>query len=416
MKVFVVVPAFLVLVSLCGSPVPAPTESPSSSPATPTASFSPSTPTPTASPAPKTNLQAIWLQDSKHGWLAGARCEEQPQPTRDVHGQTSAYLAPLCTGLIFGTSDGGMTWQKQYSGDVQISQIAFEDSQSGLAVGSLGSDCSRQPCSGAVVVTVDGGLNWTQTFTTGLRLTSVAVSAKDDWLMGQDCAVDQESAAGCTWHLLKTDDGGQTWSQSPLPIKGSVLNLSRPTASDGWIATSPVGPGTAQIIATQDGGQDWHSLPQPETGAGFEQRIFFRSANNGWLVVAGQPAAGSQLKEVFSTTDGGQTWTHLAGALAPPLGNLQEVPGVGVPIIGYLGPVVFTSDLDGWMASPRYGLLHTSDGGANWSLSLMDDNLSGAVQFTDADHGWALDQVNFWSTFDDGATWQRTSPPDAANP
>jgi photosystem II stability/assembly factor-like uncharacterized protein/DNA-binding CsgD family transcriptional regulator len=369
---------------------------------TPTSAASVPSPSPATGliEGPNVSVRAFWMADSRNGWMGGASRGCQ------VNGGA-------CVGVIFHTSDGGQSWDEQYSGDVLVSGLAFDDRELGFAIGTTGTcDTITSACPSSVLRTTDGGLHWSQVTTTLDQLLHLAVSANDAWVLGRGCVSGQPSSA-CDWKLYTSSDGGSTWNSSNLPISGFATDTSRPTANDAWIVTSPTGPGNAQIIVTHDAGETWQHLSSPD--AGFEQRIFFRSANDGWLVVAGQPAAGSQFKEVFSTTDGGQTWTHLAGALAPPSGNLQEAPGVGIPISGYLGPVVFTSDLDGWMASPRYGLFHTSDGGANWSLSLTDDNLS-AVQFTDPQHGWAVSLISFWSTSDGGDTWQRTSPPDAANP
>src|SRR5207245_7308076 len=127
------------------------------------------------------------------------------------------------------------------------------------------------------------------------------------------------------------------------------------------------------VVVTHDAGRSWQELPTPENGTGFERRIFFLSATEGWLVVAGQGGAGSQYKEVFSTTDGGKSWTHLTGSLAPLGSNSPNTHGHGIPTTGYLGQLLFTSDTDGWMVLGRGGILHTSDGGTNWSFSLAGE-------------------------------------------
>jgi photosystem II stability/assembly factor-like uncharacterized protein len=61
--------------------------------------------------------------------------------------------------------------------------------------------------------------------------------------------------------------------------------------------------------------------------------------------------------------------------------------------------------------------LHTSDGGTNWSVSFVDEegNLN-AVQFADAQHGYALSLIAFRTTDDGGATWHVITPPDPARP
>jgi photosystem II stability/assembly factor-like uncharacterized protein len=327
------------------------------------------------------------MADAHDGWVAGASrggCQE------DSAG---------CTGLIFHTADGGNTWEQQYSGEVQVTAIASNGEQFAMAIGPTGV-CTTGNCPSAVLRTTDGGSHWDQVMATPLKLSQVAVSGGDAWVLAQGCT--QQSQAGCSWQILDSGDGGDTWTTHPTPVAGFFADLSRPTASD---------------VVTHDAGQSWQELPTPENGAGYERRIFFLSATEGWLVVAGQPGAGSQYKEVFSTTDGGQSWTHLTGSLAPLGSNLPNTPGHGIPIIGYLGQLLFTSDTEGWMASPRGGILHTSDGGTNWSVSLVDEegNLS-AVHFTDAQHGYVLSQIAFRTTDDGGVTWHAIAPPDSAKP
>jgi photosystem II stability/assembly factor-like uncharacterized protein len=116
---------------------------------------------------------------------------------------------------------------------------------------------------------------------------------------------------------------------------------------------------------------------------------------------------------LYSTADGGQTWTLVSGSLTPGTGIAS--PGVGLPIGGYTGPMVFSSDAAGWITSPRDGLVHSTDGGANWSIALQDDNLQD-MHFADADHGWAVSGIMFWSTDDGGVNWTSHSLPDSGNP
>jgi photosystem II stability/assembly factor-like uncharacterized protein/DNA-binding CsgD family transcriptional regulator len=373
---------------------------------TPSAAASVPSPSPTTGPieGPNVSVRAFWMADSSNGWMGGASRGCQ------VNGGA-------CVGVIFHTSNGGQSWDEQYSGDVLVSSIAFDSQELGFAIGTTGTCDSRtSACPSSVLRTTDGGLHWNEVTTTPYQLTTLSVTPGNAWAIGEGCPSAQSPCAG-NLHLITSVDSGDIWDTSLLPISAFATDLSRPTANDAWIATSPTGPGNAQIIVTHDAGQTWQNLPQPENGAGAEQRIFFRSATLGWLLVGSEPGAGSQPKEVFSTNDGGQTWIHLTGSLGFGTGGVPtSSPGQGISVGGYVGPVVFTSDTEGWIASPRGGLLHTSDGGANWSLSLMDDNLSGSgVQFVDRDHGWTLDPINFWSTSDGGDTWQRTSPPDAAN-
>ncbi len=355
--------------------------------ATPTLAASGAAPSATQAgvSAPNLLFRSFWMADASSGWLGG------------IVG-ACPYPGLGCTGVIYHTNDGGDSWDEQYSGPLQVSEIAFQDSDRGYAIGSTGG-CEAGTCPIGILRTNDGGLHWDKLLTISAQLVHLAVSADDAWLLVQTCAPDR-SSAGCTWDLRATSDGGDSWTVSTLPA-GFAIEVSRPTVNDAWIVTSPAGPGTSEIIATHDDGQTWRTLPSPENGAGFEERIFFRSASEGWLMLAGQPGAGSELKEIFSTMDGGETWVHVGGSLAPPTGD--SAPTSPLFESGYLGPLVFSTDTGGWMASPRLGLMHSADGGASWSTAVQDDNLS-SVQFSDAQHGWALSLVNFWTTSDGGAT------------
>lgn len=337
------------------------------------------------------------MADDQHGWLGG------------VTGSCS-YPGLGCAGAIFHTNDAGDSWDEQHSGPVQVTEIAFQDSDRGYAIGSTGG-CEAGTCPIGILRTNDGGLHWDKLLTISAQRVHLAVSADDAWVLIQTCAPDRPSA-GCTWDLRATSDGGDSWTVSTLP-DGFAIEVSRPTVNDAWIVTSPAGPGTSEIIATHDDGQTWRTLPSPENGAGFEQRIFFRSAREGWLMIAGQPGAGFELKEIFSTTDGGETWTRVSGSLTPP--SPDASPDAGLPAYGYSGPLVFTSETEGWFASPRAGLLHTTDGGVTWSIARQDDNLQ-ALQFKDQDHGFTASLINLYRTTDGGATWTSLPLPDAPTP
>ena len=354
---------------------------------------------PSPSPAPAGNepnpiFSTLWMADGQHGWI-GATKGACLRPNQ----------SPDCLGFIYHTADGGDSWVEQYSGEVEVTSIAFQDPDTGYATGPTG-QCEAETCPYAILRTKDGGRHWDETLPLEAQDVQIVTSADDAWVLSQSCAPDGPSAA-CGWDLRTTSDGGDDWTVSPL-VDGFALEVSRPTVDDAWIVTSPEGPGTSAIIVTHDAGRTWSPAAIPENGAGFEERIFFRNATHGWLLMAGQPSAGFESKEFFSTSDGGQTWTKLSGSLAPP--SPDASPGSGIPQDGYAGPLLFTSETDGWFASPRLGLLHSADGGTLWSAAIQDDNLQ-ALQFTDFDHGWAMSRIALYRTTDAGTTWIALSLP-----
>lgn len=132
-------------------------------------------------------------------------------------------------------------------------------------------------------------------------------------------------------------------------------------------------------------------------------------------------------------TPAAQTSTLLAAALAGPrivaVGQhgvvlLSDDQGknyrqaLSVPIAATLTGVYFADSQQGWAVGHWGAILHTSDGGENWTLQRFDlqqDQPLFSVYFRDQQHGWA---AGLWSlllvTDDGGATWSRVplpSPP-----
>lgn len=118
-----------------------------------------------------------------------------------------------------------------------------------------------------------------------------------------------------------------------------------------------------------------------------------------WIVCGSQPGAGSQQKQLITSSDGGLQWSY------PP-----NPPSSGyVQSLAMSGP---TSGLTGWLASARGPLYVTPDGGRTWSLAdgrgvSVDLAGSGAVDvaFTDPLHGWAATSDEIFRTTDGGLHW-----------
>ncbi len=333
---------------------------------------------------------ASWFANASTGWYGGSHCQQLTPPP------VTTTLSGVCQGYIFGTGDGAQTWQEEYRGDVVPSEIQFLNSRVGIAIGHR-FECNLD-CPTVVLTTHDGGVTWNRAYETTLSRARLAFRSDVAWLIAGNCAATppQENATKCDWHLLKSTDDGVSWADSALPLAGFSADVTRPTALDAWIVTSANGPGYDQIIATHNGGASWSDLPLPSGPGAYGAQVVFRSAEQGWLVLGGQPGAGNQQKELFSTNDGGLTWTSLSR-------------GVGG---GYLSSIFFSTDQEGWITLARYGLVHSIDGGKTWSLAVLQGDVGfGDVQFVDLGHGWATDTNMMVGTDDGGATWRLVPVP-----
>src|SRR5690606_5108029 len=114
---------------------------------------------------------------------------------------------------------------------------------------------------------------------------------------------------GTLWH---TEDGGATWRLVPCPTGAPLYDVCFLTDRVGWVvggATTPyTQTGSGVVLFTQDGGRTWRLL-----AAGKLPRLrFVRFFGMTEGVAAGEGTSQSP-SGVFTTTDGGETWTPVAG-------------------------------------------------------------------------------------------------------
>jgi photosystem II stability/assembly factor-like uncharacterized protein len=116
--------------------------------------------------------------------------------------------------------------------------------------------------------------------------------------------------------VYQSSHGGHTWqpNASPaLPISwaGQSAQFGWTSGEDGWVAS---GDGK-ELFRTTDGGQTWTRTPLPSAAAAAASegvlQIAFTSAQDGLLA-----ASDSGMCSLFTTHDGGKTWTPVAGKVA----------------------------------------------------------------------------------------------------
>ena len=267
--------------------------------------------------------------DAADGWVVG---------TGDEYGDGS---------IILHTSDGGATWGPQQSNlGGGLDGVDFVDAHTGWAITSDNTGWNA----GANVTmehTTDGGATWIPQFVAGnTALSAVSfVDGATGWAAGgwyaSLSAFPQAAVFGST-------DGGFTWTQEKLP-KGSpaITGLQFVSKTDGWaVGTSYVG--------------DWYDY----------------TADQGW---------------VLHTTDGGATWTRVAG-----LADSQATT------------VHFSDPADGWVGGLN-GVYATTDGGTTWQRVAAGEGVE-AIAATDPQHVWAFGDGFLAATIDAGAGVDSAAP------
>nr|MEE4267729.1 YCF48-related protein [Candidatus Krumholzibacteria bacterium] len=296
-------------------------------------------------------------------------------------------------------------WANPLPAGNPLNAVAFADEQRGWAVGNTG----------VILRTTDGGDSWSL--------------VPDTWQTLPDLldvvALDAETivAVGGGSGAYRSADGGLSWTPTPAPHEGRLVNL---TAVGGRLVA--VGDGGA-VAASFDQGLTWSAMPSPGDGYLGDQHWF--DDNHGVVTAGAFP-----LFDGFAarTRDGGLTWEPVAAVDAGSLHNIDFMDAQTGFMIGDFE--AYRSDDGGetWQdtgfAFPPYAhrmlplpgdvwlvcafgegaeIHRSADRGTTWTLAF--DNLShlGVADLIQAPGGRLVAVMPSGAVItsdDDGATWQ----------
>lgn len=320
------------------------------------------------------SLAAAPAQTAEQAWLANARLDAELHDVCFV--DASHGWAVGDRGVIWHTDDGGAHWRQQASGvDLALRSVHFLDAQQGWIAGGW-----RRPYThlseGVLLHTVDGGNTWRAD--RGLLLPSLRkigfFDAQRGWAMG-------DSSPQFPTGVFITGDGGRSWSAAT-------------GAAGSWLAADFIDPQTGAIagrrgaLATARGGTLQPSRTPP---LGLRALCDIKlSPGGGWLVGEGGL--------VLTSHDLGTSWQQPAGEIRQP----RDAP--------FDWRAVSTWHEHCWIAgAPGTTVLHSADGGQTWDHLATGQSLPiGALEFIDAQRGWAVGALGtVLSTSDGGRSWQR---------
>ncbi len=326
-----------------------------------------------------------------------------------------------CTSIA-RTDNGGATWYGVHApvtgapnGSAGVSQIRFLDTEDGWAFGP------------GLFATHDGGQTWTQVSTGGMRVTALEARGNRAFAVWAQCTgTGADFAADCTsFAVYSASAGDDNWS----PVAGTATSLTPSVAAtsisllltgtsgyllrpDGHLLSGPISGQAAWLplngppAATPSTGPSTGQSTGPSTGqcspgtappGGQPANGMLAATNASGLVLlcAGQAADSSQVKAVYTSSDGGTTW-HLGGT-APAAGTATSVAGTPS------GAIVIATTL---------GLEISADGGATWTPGSAATPAGGFafVGMTTSLRGVAVpadpSQHAVWFTVDGGQSWQ----------
>ncbi len=229
------------------------------------------------------------------------------------------------------------------------------------------------------------------------------VCAVDDQVVWAT-AYDGSGGGGACQDYTRTTNGGTTWS--PGTITGIThLDFAMVSAIDdqtAWIVAYPPGSNSTDqgIYHTSDGGATWARQTTAEytNASSFCNIVHFWDANNGWC--QGDPINGEY--EMYTTVNGGTTWTLVPGA------NIPDPLGGEFGVVGYYSVV---NDIV-WWGTNKGRVYKSIDKGVNWTVAVCTPLNNKYIQpyFRSEDFGFCQDKDagttgDLAVTNDGGTTW-----------
>lgn len=259
---------------------------------------------------PGTYFRCIGFQDSLRGFAGNIGTGYFPNVSDTI---------PL-----YRTVDGGKTWQpvSDITGELPTGLCAIQvvNPEVIVAGGRVGGPAH-------FLRSTDGGNTWlSQSLAQHLHMiTDVYFASPDTGFIfgGTDPNIQLASAI-----ILRTVDGGATWStvyQSERPFE-IIWKAHFPSLSTGYATVLSYAPNTLErfVVKTTDGGQSWSEIQLVDNGAK-AFGIGFLTENTGW--VGGD-------RSIYETTDGGLHWTAVnVGQYVNKIRVLEQTAfGIGVRI------------------------------------------------------------------------------------
>ena len=235
-----------------------------------------------------------------------------PIPAPSPHSVAAIQFVSAAAGfaagpsVILATTDGGRTWQRQLTGQLNLAGLDFVSATTGWAVGP-----------GTLLATTNGGRKWAPLTDPCLRSVHF-VSPATGYAIAGGSALNQFSSPATGGQLAGTTDGGHTWHQISAPANAQSVCFG--PGGSGWLGAG------GRLYRSADGGSHWQAVTAPVRGlsSGFAPTTQVQCAGQGvaWAELVGPGAASSQQPHIG----------YFAGPGARPLFAEQYFPHPGIKV------------------------------------------------------------------------------------
>jgi photosystem II stability/assembly factor-like uncharacterized protein len=258
-----------------------------------------------------------------------------------------------------------------------------------------------------------------------------AVLATNDWIF-KDKAV---------W---RTTNGGKSWNQvlDASPAETGNISAFFHDSKTAWVAVADESTNVT-VLRTTDGGQSWTRSRLHQSGIIDNTRLSCCGKDRGWLMLVPDHGMNSSPGDLYRTSNGGDDWQLINSTTASPRGWIWEdaaTPDFDKqhPYLICGGTITFQNDSIGSMwgslasTSPGY-LFITRDGGRNWQVQrpslppafqlggmepiglpqFFHSNIKEGIllaEFRPTDGVLMNSSTVIYHTQDGGLNWQHTTP------
>lgn len=238
--------------------------------------------------------------------------------------------------------------------------VHFVNKDTGWACGDLG----------AIIKTTDGGQSWTVSET---NTTTPILKVRS--FNGQTVI-----ASGFNGTILRSTDGGEIFEQVTSNVIGDLWGLQMLNDTLGWAC------GTANsLIKTTDGGLSWQHIETPGYTSDYWW-IDFLTESYGFIAANGK---------MLRTIDGGENWEIIQAGDNQPLFSVDVIDSLHIAAAGYGGI--------------GYGgkNIYSSDGGYTWiNGGTVTTHEINCIKYINTDTGYiVMSEIGIYKTTNQGQNW-----------
>jgi photosystem II stability/assembly factor-like uncharacterized protein len=199
--------------------------------------------------------------------------------------------------------------------------------------------------------------------------------------------------------LFVSTDEGDTWQERTLP-QGGGLQISFVDATNGWLSTCTQS-GTTALWRTTDGAKSWRLIASPPSSGRCLLGLSFVDSTHGFIGASFD----NDPPKIYRTADAGATW---APAILTDPPGFTTAPGytLSTQSVVRFGSALYVASYGIQPAGGKGFVFRSTDGGATWTYIAGIPNAVSDVAFVSATR-WlqVIEPDQSEETTDGGKTW-----------